>query len=94
MKRLTIFLILCLIVSCQAGTEVQSPMMMLRLRPTNTDTDEAWNETYKIIKENPGCCDEVWFSTGMGFLPQEWHKDKVARISRAMTQLTEIGIGS
>ena len=70
------------------------PLMMLRLRPTNTDTDEAWNETYKIIKENPGCCDEVWFSTGMGFLQQEWHEDKVTRISRAMAQLKEIGISS
>ena len=70
------------------------PVMMLRLRPTNTDTDEAWADTYRIIKENPGCCDEVWFSTGMGFLPQQWHLDKVARMSEAFAQLRKIGIAS
>ena len=68
--------------------------MMLRLRPTNTDSDEAWNETYSIIKENPGCCDEVWFSTGMGYLPVEWHQDKVERMSKAMAQLAQIGVAS
>jgi hypothetical protein len=68
--------------------------MMLRFRPTNTDTDEAWNETYKMIKDNPGCCDEVWFSTGMGYLPEQWHKEKVERMERAMAQLRELGVGS
>ena len=96
-KILFIFFALSGIVAFGATSQKKSenhPLMMLRLRPTNTDTDEAWNETYKIIRDNPGCCDEVWFSTGMGFLPQEWHEDKVARISRAMAQLKEIGIGS
>ena len=68
--------------------------MMLRLRPTNTDSDQSWNETFTIIKDNPGCCDEVWFSTGMGYLPEEWHEDKVERISKAMAQLAQIGVSS
>lgn len=80
--------------SCCQRESDSRPVMMMRLRPTNTDTDEDWAATYSIIKENPGCCDEVWFSTGMGFLPEDWHKDKVARISRAMAQLKEIGISS
>ena len=83
-----------MVYSCQECQENERPLMMLRLRPTNTDSDEAWNDTYSIIKENPGCCDEVWFSTGMGYLPQEWHQDKVERIGRAMAQLKEIGVGS
>ena len=98
MKKFLIFTAICLGFSYQSYAEInddgQRSLMMLRLRPTNTDTDEAWSETYKIIKENPGCCDEVWFSTGMGFLPREWHEDKAARIGRAMVQLKEIGIGS
>lgn len=69
-------------------------VMMLRLRPTNTDTDKDWENTYRIINENPGCCDEVWFSTGMGYLPVEWHTDKVQRIGNAMSQLKEIGVSS
>lgn len=70
------------------------PVMMLRLRPTNTESDQAWHDTYSIIRDNPGCCDEVWFSTGMGYLPQQWHADKVQRMSRAMEELEEIGIRS
>ena len=84
---------------CQAFAAVpqeddKTPVLMLRLRPTNTETDKAWADTYRIIKENPGCCDQVWFSTGMGYLPKEWHADKVARIAKAMEQLKRIGISS
>ena len=74
--------------------ETETPVLMLRLRPTNTETDQAWADTYRIIKENPGCCDQVWFSTGMGYLPKEWHADKVSRIAKAMKQLDGIGISS
>ena len=84
------------IVSCtsHAGSGSANPVMMLRLRPTNTDTDQAWADTYRIIKENPGCCDQVWFSTGMGYLPEQWHADKVERMAKAMSQLEFIGVGS
>ena len=88
--------VLCMALSFCSCDEAEDsrPVMMLRLRPTNTDTDESWNETFSIIKANPGCCDEVWFSTGMGYLPVNWHEDKVERMTRAMEQLKEIGIGS
>ena len=39
-------------------------ILLLRLRGSNTETDERWNDIFSIIRENPGCCDEVWFSTG------------------------------
>jgi hypothetical protein len=98
MKKFLIFTAICLGFSYQSYAEInddgQRSLMMLRFRPTNTDTDEAWNETYKMIKENPGCCDEVWFSTGMGFLPEKWHLDKLKRMERAMAQLRELGVGS
>ena len=100
MKKIVVLLysLACLIpslISCSSEQAHHShPLMMLRLRPTNTDSDEAWNETYSIIKENPGCCDEVWFSTGMGYLPVEWHQDKVERMSKAMAQLAQIGVAS
>ena len=83
-------------ISCSRQTVDNAcrPVLMLRLRPTNTDTDQAWNDTYRIIKENPGCCDQVWFSTGMGYLPQAWHADKVERMSKAMRQLESIGVSS
>ncbi|MBQ8837732.1 MAG: hypothetical protein IJ005_00265 [Bacteroidales bacterium] len=83
-------------VSCKTESRdgLDRPVLMLRLRPTNTESDKAWDDTYRIIKENPGCCDQVWFSTGMGYLPSEWHADKVSRISKAMGQLRSIGVSS
>ena len=96
MRRL--FIVACAVMalsSCgEPAPEFQHPIMMLRLRPTNTDSDENWKATFDIIKENPGCCDEVWFSTGMGYLPEDWHRDKVSRMSKAMEQLRGIGISS
>lgn len=96
MRRL--FIVACAVMalsSCgEPAPEFQHPIMMLRLRPTNTDSDENWKATFDIIKENPGCCDEVWFSTGMGYLPVEWHQDKVERMSKAMAQLAQIGVAS
>ena len=106
MKRITFIrsmilfpVVICVamgMISCKDRADVcgHDPVMMLRLRPTNTDTDKAWDDTYKIIRDNPGCCDQVWFSTGMGYLPEDWHKDKVERIAKAMRQLEAIGISS
>lgn len=106
MKRITFIrsmilfpVVICVamgMISCtdRSGVCGHDPVMMLRLRPTNTDTDQAWDDTYKIIKDNPGCCDQVWFSTGMGYLPEDWHKDKVERMAKAMRQLESIGISS
>lgn len=48
--------ILCMafsLVSCGADQDTR-PVMMLRLRPTNTDIDKSWNGTYSIIKDNLG----------------------------------------
>ena len=106
MKRITFIrsmilfpVVICVamgMISCKDRADVcgHDSVMMLRLRPTNTDTDKAWDDTYKIIRDNPGCCDQVWFSTGMGYLPEDWHKDKVERIAKAMRQLEAIGISS
>ncbi len=96
MRKLFImsFALMALSSCCEPAPEFPHPVMMLRLRPTNTDSDENWKATFDIIKENPGCCDEVWFSTGMGYLPEEWHQDKIDRMSVAMNQLRGIGISS
>ena len=93
-----LFILACALMAlsscCEPTPELSHPVMMLRLRPTNTDSDENWKATFDIIKENPGCCDEVWFSTGMGYLPEDWHQDKIARMGKAMDQLKGIGISS
>ena len=67
-------------------------ILLLRLRGSNTETDERWNEIFNIIKENPGCCDEVWFSTGLGVPPMEWHQEQAQRMVRGSEQLRAIGV--
>ena len=48
--------------------------MSMRLRADDTGTKETWKANFKAIMENPGCCDEIWFSTGIGAPPLEWHR--------------------
>ena len=47
-----------------------------------------------MIAENKNCCDEVWFSTGIGIPPLEWHAENAARIARGAEELHAIGIVS
>ncbi len=69
-----------------------APTMSLRLRGPHTATEEQWNATFKAIKDNPGCCDEVWFSTGIGVPPLKWHREQAARLVKAAEDLRKIGI--
>lgn len=85
--------------SCSnGGSDVKSDpdctLMMLRFRGTTTYTDEAWDNTFRIIKENPGCCDEVWFSTGLGFPSMDVHRHRASIINRGTQELKSIGVGS
>ena len=67
---------------------------MLRLSPGNTETDARWEETLDIIKRAPGCCDDVWFSTGTGVPHLSWRRERAARIARASSELRAVGIGA
>ncbi len=67
---------------------------MLRLSPGNTETDARWAETLDIIRRAPGCCDDVWFSTGTGVPHLSWHRERAARIARASSELRAMGIGA
>lgn len=70
------------------------PRLMLRLSPGNTETDARWAETLDIIRRAPGCCDDVWFSTGTGVPHLSWHRERAARIARASSELRAMGIGA
>lgn len=72
----------------------ETPLMMLRFRGTTTDSDEAWDKTFRIIKDNPGCCDEVWFSTGLGFPSFDLHRQQAERIARGTRELQTIGVSA
>lgn len=68
------------------------PVMSLRLRGPHTATMAQWRKTYQAIAENPGCCDEVWFSTGIGVPPLAWHRAQAERLAQAADDLRKVGI--
>ena len=70
----------------------EPPMMMIRLRAPHTADDAQWGKTLKVLGENRGACDEVWFSTGIGFPKMEWHETHVKRLKRYAEQLRSAGI--
>ena len=99
--RKVLFLLLpaiALFASCRTDNASQAvsdePVMMLRLRMPNTITDENWATLLSGIKENPECCEEVWFSTGVGIPPMDVHREHVERLIRAKEELKQLGIGT
>ena len=78
-----------------AGLAVASddlPKMMLRLNARNTFNPIQWTKTLKSIAENPGCCDEVWFSTGVAFPKIAWHIEHARRLRAASEDVRRIGV--
>ena len=69
-----------------------APTMSLRLRGPHTATESQWRKTFAAIAANPGCCDEVWFSTGIGVPPVSWHREQAARLAKAADDLRKLRI--
>lgn len=78
-------------VSC-GQTPCDWPLMSMRLRANDTDTKEIWKTNFKAIAENPGCCDEIWFSTGTGAPSLDWHRARAAVLSEAVKDAKAAGI--
>ena len=76
--------------SAFAGDE--PPLMMIRLRGPHTANDAQWAKTFKALRENRAVCDEVWFSTGIGFPKMAWHAAHVKRLARYADELRAVGI--
>lgn len=70
----------------------EPPFLMLRLRAPETDDARTWEETHKAIAANPGCCDEVWFSTGIEFPPLDVHRVRAAKHAKAAADCRAMGV--
>lgn len=84
------FLAACALLA--AAAFAATPRMSLRLRGPHTADEAQWRETFRALEANPGCCDEVWFSTGIGLPPLAWHRAQAARLARAAEDLRKIGV--
>lgn len=70
----------------------EMPFYMLRLRAVETDDVATWEETRQAISDNPGCCDEVWFSTGIGYPTLAAHRERAAKQAKAAADCCAMGI--
>lgn len=90
MKKVAFFVA---VVLCALAVHADTaPVLQLRLRAPDIISDEAWDATRAMIAANPGCCDEVWFSTGIGVPPVSVHADRAARMVRAAAELRRLGV--
>ena len=79
--------------AAMAGCNVDVlPLMAMRLRANDTETPEIWKSNYCEIARHPGCCDEIWFSTGCGAPSLDWHRARAAVIADAMVDAKAAGI--
>lgn len=69
------------------------PVVMMRFSSAQTRTLEEWRQTANAFADNPGCCDEVWFSTGESFPSVDWHRQNAARLGVAAKDMRKLGVG-
>ena len=67
------------------------PIMIVRFR-SGQSKPERWPRTFRVIRENRDCFDEVWFSTGCGVWTLEEHRKRSLDIASAATDLRKIGV--
>ena len=77
---------------CAVVQAAESPLMMIRLRGPHTADDAQWAKTFKILRENRAACDEVWFSTGIGFPELDGHREMSALMAAHAEELRSVGI--
>jgi len=68
------------------------PFMIIRFRAPQTDAGPIWRETVEMLKKYKPACDEVWFSTGIGYPPMQWHAEQSARLATAAQEMRALGI--
>jgi len=86
------FVVALFALTIECKGESPLPLMMIRLRGPHTADDAQWAKTFKALHENRGACDEVWFSTGIGFPKMGWHEAHVKRLAKYARQLRAVGI--
>ena len=76
--------------ACRASDAI--PLLQMRLRANDTATYEIWKSNLCAFAEHPGCCDEVWFSTGIGVPGLDWHRERADILKRAVADVRKMGI--
>jgi hypothetical protein len=69
------------------GNRVSQPFIIIRLWPQHHASEAAVEELLREFKRHPGCCDEVWFCTEVGFPKMEAHRRSAERMTRAAERM-------
>ncbi|MBR2373397.1 MAG: hypothetical protein IKA87_04125 [Lentisphaeria bacterium] len=69
----------------------ERPLMILRLR-SGHEKKSVWERLFRQLVENKACCDEVWFSTGVGIPILEKHRKRSALMAEHAGELRRHGI--
>ncbi|MBQ7695772.1 MAG: hypothetical protein IJT50_11695, partial [Lentisphaeria bacterium] len=73
------------------GPDPERPLMMIRLRAGH-ERPEVWKRLFAELVRNRDCCDEVWFSTGIGFPELDRHREMSALMASHAEELRGAGI--
>jgi len=73
------------------GPDPDRPVMMIRLR-FGHERPEIWGRLFEELKRYRACCDEVWFSTGIGFPELDRHRAMSALMAAHAEELRSVGI--
>ena len=85
-RTMAVFTACVAVYAVSMAASAEPPLMMMRLRGPHTADDTQWAKTFKALSDNRAACDEVWFSTGVGFPKMEWHEAHVKRLVRYAEQ--------
>ena len=67
--------------------------MLTQRLGSSTQLDDAFIEDFiRIVKDNPGSCDEVWLATSYGFPPLSVHREMAQKLSVTADKLREAGL--
>jgi len=80
--------------SLVCGAQALPPVVMMRFSSAQTRSLAEWKKTAAALGENPGCCNDVWFSTGESFPSVAWHREHVKCVRKAAEDVRRLGIGA
>ena len=67
------------------------PLMIQRLR-IGHENPAVWNRLFEELKKYRDCCDEIWFSTGVGIPDITEHRHLSSLMAEHAKNLRSIGI--
>lgn len=74
-----------------SAPDPERPLMILRLR-SGHEKPAVWERLFPQLVKNKACCDEVWFSTGVGIPPLDHHQKRSALMAKCSEDLRSQGI--